>query len=80
MTRGRKLSMRLQIGKEINDQRKSPATKQNDGRQTQIREENCNCILTIFYTRNDRPKRREHVLEMALSMRRILYTKDAHSI
>lgn len=46
----------------------------------QIREENCNCILTIFYTRNDRPKRREHVLEMALSMRRILYTKDAHSI
>ena len=63
MTRGRKLSMRLQIRKEINDQRKSPVTRQKDGKQTQIREENCSYILTIFNTHSDRPKRREHVLD-----------------
>ena len=61
MTRGRKLSMRLQIGKEINDQRKSPVTKQKDGKQTQIREENCSYILSS--TRATTGRRREHVLD-----------------
>jgi len=61
MTRGRKLSMRLQIGKEINDQRKSPVTKQKDGKQTQIREENCSYIPSS--TRATTGRRREHVLD-----------------
>ena len=71
MTRGRKLSMRLQIRKEINDQRKSPVTRQKDGKQTQIREENCSYIPSSTRAATGR-KGENTCWMMALSMRRTL--------